>query len=158
MIISVVWGKSEGSTTASAFDGSLRQAGIHNLNLIQLSSVIPPEANVRVTDTYASQRQVGDICYVVLSSFDSDKPGTEITAGLGWIQTDHGGLFCESYGAFSIDECSEQINKGLQEMLSARGWSGEIRMQLVTHVVERVGNVMVAAVYDLRTEEPTAEN
>ena len=158
MIISVVWGKSEGSTTASALDGSLCQAGLHNLNLIRLSSVIPPGASVREVGIYSSQRRVGDICYAVLSSFSNNKAGTEITAGLGWVQTKHGGLFCESYGAFNSNECAEQINKGLKEMLSARGWSGEINMQLVTHVVEKVANVTVAAVYDSGTEEPMAED
>lgn len=42
MKIDVVWGHGEGKTSLSAFDRTLLEAGIHNLNLIPLSSVIPP--------------------------------------------------------------------------------------------------------------------
>ncbi len=153
MIINIVWGKSEGSTTASAFDGSLYQAGLHNFNLIRLSSVIPPKSIIKTIGTYSSQHKVGDVRYVVLSSFSSDKPGTEITCGLGWVKNEYGGLFCESYGEYNMDECNNQLHKSLQEMISMRGWSGNIKVKLISHVVEDTANVIVAAVYDFGKKE-----
>ena len=46
MKIDIVWGRSEGKTLLSAFDKALVKAGIHNFNLIPLSSVIPQNSVV----------------------------------------------------------------------------------------------------------------
>ncbi len=52
MRIDIVWGGSEGKTLLSAFDRALLNAGIHNFNLIPLSSVIPPQSVIHETGTY----------------------------------------------------------------------------------------------------------
>ena len=148
MRIDIVWGKSEGKTLLSAFDRALVMAGIHNFNLIPLSSVIPPKSIIHETGTYTSSDRVGDILYVVISSFSSHKSDALISAGLGWVQTQEGGLFIESKGEFSQEECEEEIKVGLTEMMEARGWSGEIKMKVITHKVKKIANVTVAAAYN----------
>jgi len=148
MEINIVWGKSEGKTLISSFDKALIEAGIHNFNLIPLSSVIPQGATVRDVGTYKFFHNIGDILYVVISSFSSDKSNTQISAGLGWVQTKEGGLFIESKGEYSRKECEEEISRGLKEMMSARGWKGEIKMRVVSHKVREIANVTVAAAYD----------
>jgi len=148
MEIRIVWGKSEGKTLISSFDKALIKAGIHNFNLISLSSVIPQDAAVLEVGTYESFHKIGDILYVVISSFSSNKPNAQISAGLGWVQTKEGGLLFESRGEFSHKKCEEEISRGLSEMLSARGWKGEIKMKVVSHKVREMANVTVAAVYD----------
>ncbi len=70
-----------------------------------------------------------------------------ISAGLGWVQTEQGGLFIESKGEFSQEECEAEISIGLSEMLEARGWSGETKIKVISHRVEEIANVTVAAVY-----------
>ncbi len=149
MKIEIVWGKSEGATLVSAFDRALIQAGIHNFNLIPLSSVIPLGAMVHEVGSYKSCPRVGDILYVVISSFSSNRPGIQISAGLGWVQVEEGGLFFESKGECSPEDCEEEIKKGLGEMMSARGWSGEMKMKVITHEVKEIANVTVAAAYNL---------
>ena len=148
MKIDIVWGKSEGKTLISAFDRALIQAGIHNFNLIPLSSVIPPGATVSEIGAYESCHRRGDILYVVISSFSSNKPNAQISAGLGWVKTEEGGLFFESQSECSAEECEEEIRKGLGDMMSARSWNGEIKMKVITHKVKEIANVTVAAVYD----------
>lgn len=148
MKIHIVWGKGEGKTTISAFDKSLIEAGIHNFNLIPLSSVIPPGAVVCEPGVYKSHRNTGDILYVVISSFSSNKPKTRISAGLGWVQTKEGGVLFESQGECSPEDCQEEIKKGLEDIMLARGWSAEIRMKIMTREVREIANVTVAAVYD----------
>jgi len=148
MEIKIVWGKSEGKTLLSSFDKALVKAGIHNFNLIPLSSVIPLGATVIEVGTYESSHKIGDILYVVIASFSSDKSNVQISAGLGWVQTEEGGLFLESKGEFNRQECEEEIRKGLSEMMSARGWTGEIKMKIVSHKVREIANVTVAAVYE----------
>ena len=148
MEIEIVWGKSEGLTRISAFDKALAQAGIHNFNLIYLSSVIPVGAVVREVGNYQSRQGVGSLLYVVMASYGSNRPNTQISAGLGWVKTEEGGLFFESKGEFTPEECEKEIETGLGEMMSMRNWNGQISMKVVTHQVREIANVMVAAVYD----------
>jgi arginine decarboxylase len=148
MRIDIVWGKSEGKTLLSAFDRALLNAGIHNFNLIPLSSVIPPQSVIHETGAYTSSGRVGEILYVVISSLSSPKSNALISAGLGWVQTQEGGLLIESKGEFSREECEEEIRVGLTEMMEARKWSGEIKMKVITHKVKEIANVTVAAVYN----------
>jgi len=148
MRIDIVWGKSEGKILLSAFDRALLKAGIHNFNLIPLSSVIPPKSVIHETGAYTSSGRVGEILYVVISSLSSPKSNALISAGLGWAQTQEGGLLIESKGEFSREECEEEIRVGLTEMMEARKWSGEIKMKVITHKVKEIANVTVAAVYN----------
>ena len=148
MRIDIVWGESEGKTLLSAFDRALLNAGIHNFNLISLSSVIPPQSVIHETGTYTSSDRVGEILYVVISSLSSHKSNVMISAGLGWVLTQEGGLLIESKGEFSREECEEEIRVALTEMMEAREWSGEIKMKVITHKVKEIANVTVAAVYN----------
>lgn len=148
MRIDIVWGESEGKTLLSAFDRALLNAGIHNFNLIPLSSVIPPQSVIHETGTYTSSDRVGEILYVVISSLSSHKSNVLISAGLGWVLTQEGRLLIESKGEFSREECEEEIMVGLTEMMEVREWSGEIKMKVITHKVKEIANVTVAAVYN----------
>lgn len=147
MKIDIVWGKSEGKTLLSAFDKALVKAGLHNFNLIPLSSIIPQNSVVEEVGTYTASNEIGKIQHVVIASFSSKKPNALISAGLGWVQTDQGGLFIESKGEFAKEECEKEIRIGLSEMLGVRGWSGEIKVKIISHRVEEIANVTVAAVY-----------
>jgi arginine decarboxylase len=146
--IDIIWGKSEGKTLLSAFDKALNKAGIHNFNLIPLSSVIPKNSIVEEVGKANLSKEIGDIQYVVIASFSSKKPNAIISAGLGWVQAEQGGLFIESKGEFSQEECEAEIRVGLSEMLEVRGWSGEIKVKIISHRVEEIDNVTVAAVYN----------
>ena len=148
MEIKIVWGESEGQTLISSFDKALLKAGIHNFNLIYLSSIIPQEAEVREVGSYKSNHKIGDILHVVISTISSDRVGAQISAGLGWVKTKEGGLLFESKGLFGPQECKEEIIKGLSEMMAARGWEGEIKTKIISHKVKKIANVTVAAVYD----------
>ena len=147
MKIDIVWGNSEGKTLLSAFDKSLQQSGIHNFNLIPLSSVIPKNSIVEEVGKTRLPKEVGDVLHVVMASLGSKKASTVISAGLGWVQTAQGGLFIESKGEFSKEECEREMRDGLTEMLESRGWTGEIKVRAVSHRVENIANVTVIAVY-----------
>lgn len=118
MRIDIVWGESEGKTLLSAFDRALVNAGIHNFNLIPLSSVIPPKSVIHETGTYTSSDRVGEILYVVISSLSSYKSNALISAGLGWVLTKEGELLIESKGEFSREECEEEIRVKLMGVRS----------------------------------------
>jgi arginine decarboxylase len=60
MLIKISSGVGTGPTALGAFDAALRNAGIENYNLISLSSVIPPAAELERTRFTASPREYGD--------------------------------------------------------------------------------------------------
>lgn len=108
MHIFITPGTGSAETRLSAFDAALDDAGIANLNLITLSSVIPPGAKIRcgrpdeVLETQGAQW--GDRLYCVLAECRVTDPGTEAWAGIGWWQGDDGrGLFVEEHGASEHD-------------------------------------------------------
>jgi hypothetical protein len=63
------------------------------------------------------------------------------------VQTEQGGLFIESAGEFSQEECEGEIKVGLYDMLDLRGWNGDIKTRVISHKVDKIANVTVAAVY-----------
>lgn len=96
MKITVTAGSGTGSTTLSAFDSALKAAGIHNYNIIRLSSVIPPESTVVKTKWKNSSSEHGKKLYTVLAEIRTDIMGRSIAAGIGWYQLKDGrGIFAE---------------------------------------------------------------
>ena len=150
MLITVTKGQGFGRTPISAFDDALFQAGIHNYNLIHLSSVIPPGAIVREETCVAPDGEWGHRLYVVLSQAVVMIPGTEIYAGVGWTQAEDGrGMFVEHTDS-SPDNILDLIHLSLEDMMSCRDEAfGEVRY-VIQHgkCVDRPVCALVAAVYD----------
>ncbi|MDQ3679055.1 MAG: pyruvoyl-dependent arginine decarboxylase [Actinomycetota bacterium] len=100
--IEVTTGVGAGPTKLAAFDAALRGADVANFNLIVLSSVIPPGADVVPVDQGAarSRGQWGDRLYVVMAEMRVDEPGEQAWAGIGWVQEPCSGkgLFVEHEG------------------------------------------------------------
>ncbi|MEL6981038.1 MAG: pyruvoyl-dependent arginine decarboxylase [Actinomycetota bacterium] len=119
-------GQGTGGTTLSAFDAALAEAGIANLNLLCLSSVIPPRARVRRgsgAEALAAFPDVdwGDRLYCVLAESRADQPGQEAWAGIGWWQDDDGrGVFVEHHGHDEA-EVTADVECSLRECVTRRG-------------------------------------
>jgi arginine decarboxylase len=102
LTIQVTSGVGRGPTKLAAFDAALREAGVHNFNLLCLSSVIPPASEV--VDLGGRPAAVegawGDKLYVVMASERVEEPGVEAWAGVGWVQQEgtSKGLFVEHEG------------------------------------------------------------
>lgn len=151
MEINIVWGEGEGNTKVSAFDRALAMAGIHNYNLIYLSSIIPPNSVIiessRIENIAGAE--VGDMLRVVISSNTSTKRGSWISAGLGWAQAEEGGFFIELSADSRAEDCKEKIIDGAEDMMSVRdwNWNTKINVRVVEHRVKNPSAVVVAAVY-----------
>ena len=91
-----------GRTPISSFDHALWRCGIHNYNLIPLSSVVPPGSEVVVMDR--CQRPGGEWghrLYVVMAASRSAQAGAVVAAGLGWAQWGDGrGVFVEHHAEY----------------------------------------------------------
>ena len=149
MEIEIVWGAGEGPTGLSAFDAALAAAGIHNYNLVPLSSIIPPDATLAETGMHEPSWPVGSLIGTVMASNRSSTPGDTISAGLGWTLADRGGVFFEEHGE-SVEHVEHQIKRGLnaaREHRPAWAWESNIETRAIEHRVEANGAVVVAALY-----------
>ena len=102
LTIQIASGVGRGPTRIAAFDAALREAGVHNFNLVYLSSVIPPAAHVLPLEGRPAgvEGAWGDRLYVVMASERVQEPGAEAWAGMGWVQQEGTGkgLFVEHEG------------------------------------------------------------
>jgi arginine decarboxylase len=121
MQIKITSAVGRGPTALGAFDAALRNAGIENYNLIPLSSVIPPGAELEISRFTTPPNEYGDRLYVVMARHESSQVGEEAWAGLGWTQEPESGrgLFVELHG--TSKRCVEAaIESTLDSMKEAR--------------------------------------
>jgi len=132
LAISVRTATGSGRTPLSAFDDALFGAGVHDFNLITLSSVIPPRTDV-VVGGDALPMVHGDKLYCVLSVANAELRGETTWAGIGWVYDEEvGGLFVEHHSG-SEESLRELIDLSLGDMARRRGRSfGEVHYALTS--------------------------
>ena len=116
MQIRVAAATATGATPLAAFDRALQKVGVHDLNLIPLSSVVPVGASVVRATCDPAEFRIGDRLSCVLATERVTEPGSEAWAGLGWtLSSAGGGLFVEAHGrsrgqvAFELEATLEQL-------------------------------------------------
>lgn len=161
MSIRISGGSGVGQTPLSAFDAALRAAGVENFNLVRLSSVIPPHADVsHVLGPEQLRGEWGDRLYCVYAEQRATEPGAQAWAGIGWVfRTDSnaGGLFVEHEGT-SREAIQRSITASLEDLTAGRPESfGPIQMQLASAVcVDKPVCALVVASYETETWRRTA--
>lgn len=153
MKIKVSSGIGTGPTSLAAFDSALNHAGVANYNLLRLSSVIPPEAQIELSDTPLKNLpgEWGDRLYVVLAEMRVDTPNNEAWAGIGWVQDEKSGkgLFVEHEG-YSEKKVRDDITQSLTALMATRNVDfGSINMQVVGRTCKHEPVcALVVAVYE----------
>jgi arginine decarboxylase len=119
--IRVVAGSATGPTEIASYDAALADAGVHDYNLLTLSSVVPPDADIEVRDVAPDLGPVGGKLTIVQGRATVEGAG-RATAALGWTRKgDRGaGVFYETGGEFDRVEARRRIERGLEH-------AGEIR-------------------------------
>lgn len=115
-------GVGQGPTAMVAFDRALAECGLRNLNLIALSSVVPPMARVEYSeDPSQAQVAVGDRAYVVLARSEASQAGASAYAGLGWAldRQLRGGIFLEAHGSTDAG-VRQELSTGMSAMCADR--------------------------------------
>ena len=136
----LVAGSSEGSTLLNAFDGALLAAGAGNLNLVRVSSVLPPDA-VYDESLYIPP---GNLVPAAYGSIDSDESGSVISAAVGVGIPDDGsfGMIMEVSGKFDRNVAEKQIRNMVNEAFKMRNKTlAEIKVKAIEHKVEKIGCV-----------------
>lgn len=145
MKIAIVSGKDEGPTKLNAFDNALTKAGIGDVNLIKVSSMLAD--NTEIKDL--PKLKAGAMVNCVLSEVTSDNPGDEITAIVAVAIGERLGCVVETSGINeNQDELIEKAKKMVRYMMDKR--NVEIMDMIVecsTTKVENIASVVSSVIY-----------
>lgn len=150
--------RGNGRTELSAFDNALFNAGVHNYNLLLLSSVIPKGANVIPTKIYQPKKnEHGYKLYVVQAQNLSSKQNAAIGSSVGWYMLDSGGgFFVEHHSNGETTKVVEEkllqlTRKSMEDLLHTRKMTFNDDQLMIETSVAQVGQTptctLVTAVY-----------
>lgn len=145
MKIAIVSGKDEGPTKLNAFDNALSDAGIGDVNLIKVSSML--SANTEITDL--PPLKPGYMVNCVLSEITSDNPGDEITAVVAAAIGDELGCVVETKGINKKeDELIDEARFMVTYMMEKREVEiKELIVKKATATVKEIASVVASVVY-----------
>lgn len=127
--ITDVWvtgGTASGRTRLSAFDAALADAGIHNANLVHVSSITPASAK-RHSDTgrtvLTERISPGQVLPAVYARAESDVSGERLHAAVAGVRLADGyGINVEHHGVgASREEARARCEAMLADMAETRG-------------------------------------
>jgi arginine decarboxylase len=104
----------------NAFDAALRAAGIGDVNLVKVSSIIPPRC--RKVEPYVIPP--GSLVTVAYASINSSLPGEVISAGVAVgipEEEDRAGVIMEYSARGRTDEIEEIVSNMAGQALEMRG-------------------------------------
>ncbi len=155
--IRIVTATGTGPTEMAAYDSALAAVGAEKYNLVRLSSVIPPEAEVVSTTDLSTVGDIGDRLHVVQAV--ATTTGEDATAGLAWADTARaGGLFYEAsaQGHAAAATVEAELEAGIAHGIELRDWTIEDRDRHLVSVSpgdDTAGCALVLAAYG-RPDEP----
>jgi len=139
---SLTAGRAEGGAALTAFDGALLDAGLGNLNLIKVSSIVPPGARLVALPNIPP----GSLVPVAYGTIVSNVEGEVISAGVAvGLTGDTFGMIMEHAGRCRRRETEEVLERMVFEAVERRGMKvKEYMVKAVEHTVVRCGCVFAA--------------
>lgn len=145
MKIAIVTGKDEGPTKLNAFDNALSDAGIGDVNLIKVSSMLSGNTEIKELP----HLKPGSMVNCVLSEITSDNPGDEITAVIALAIGEELGCVVETTGVNKKEEdLIDEAKFMVTYMMEKR--EVEIKELIVkksTTTVKEIASVVASVVY-----------
>jgi arginine decarboxylase len=140
----VTAGTAEGGTLLNAFDNALLTAGIGNVNLIKVSSIVPPEVDI----VELPRIKPGALVPTAYAAITSATQGQIIAAAVGYaLPADRTkpGVIMEFHDVTDRGTAEEVTRGMLAEALRVRGETvREMKVVAVDHRVERAGCALAA--------------
>lgn len=132
----------EGNSQLTAFDNALLAGRIGNINLIRVSSILPPSAE------YDPDLAIppGSLVPTAYGYITSETPGDLIAAAVGvGFSEDTFGVIMEFAGRCNREEAAARIEAMLKEAFASRSLPlVDMKIKAVEHRVERVGCALAA--------------
>src|SRR3989338_5352762 len=113
-------GHAEGGTPLNAFDNALLAAGIGNINLIKVSSIVPPEVSI----IELPKIKPGALVPTAYAAMTSDVPGQTVAAAVGYALPDDPakpGVIMEFHDIATREQAEGAIHATLEEAFQVRG-------------------------------------
>ena len=134
----------EGGTLLNAFDSALLAGGIGNINLVKMSSIMPPA--IRVIPM--PRIKPGALVPTAYAAVSSTVPGETIAAAIGWglpEDIEEAGVIMEAHGVLDVKDAVRTIERMLDEAFQVRGTRmRERKILAIEHRVERAGCAIAA--------------
>ena len=145
MKIAIVTGKDEGPTKLNAFDNALTDAGIGDVNLIKVSSMLAGNAEI----SELPKLKAGAMVNCVLSKITSDNPGDEITAVIAVAIGEKLGCVVETTGINKdTNDLRKEAKKMVEYMMQKRGVEiKDLIVECSTATVSQTASVVASVVY-----------
>jgi arginine decarboxylase len=137
-------GHAEGGTTLNAFDNALLAAGIGDINLIKVSSIVPPDVEI----VELPKIKPGALVPTAYAAMTSEVRGETIAAAVGYALGDEPGqpgVIMEYHDVADRQTADRAIRAMLEEAFRVRGRAiRELKVFATDHTVERVGCALAA--------------
>lgn len=145
MKIAIVSGKDEGPTKLNAFDNALTDAGIGDVNLIKVSSMLAGDCNVEKLP----KLKAGAMVNCVLSEITSANPGDEIAAVIAVAIGEKLGCVVETTGINEdLDGLIDEAKMMVEYMMDKRGVEiNDLIVESSTATVKNIASVVASVVY-----------
>ncbi len=142
--VSLTAGHAEGMDELVAFDNALADAGIADLNLIKVSSIVPQGARLVPLREFP----IGSLVPTVYARIDSDVPGQTIAAAVALgLSPDGRGVIMEYSAVGTRAEIEAVALERVKAAFAARGIPlHEYHIAVAEHTVEKQGSAVAAAV------------
>jgi arginine decarboxylase len=142
-LVHLASGSSEGLTPLNAFDNALLDAGVHNLNLIRVSSIVPRDAVFGPLP----ELEVGTLTPCVYTFETSSVPGEVVSACVGAGVGEQGGVLMEYHHSGPGEAAERVVLTMIEEAFKQRAWALEtVTFTTAEHKVDRLGCAVAAAV------------
>ncbi len=139
----VMAGSAEGPTRLNAFDNALLKAGIGNLNLLRVSSILPPGAE----ETEPFKVPPGSLLPTAYGTITSEEPGVLISAAVavGIAAHEEYGVIMEFSGQCTRQDAQNQVEYMVRQALAQRNRQVQrIIVRAVEHRVLSIGCAFAA--------------
>jgi arginine decarboxylase len=137
-------GHAEGGTLLNAFDNALLAAGLGNINLIKVSSIVPPDVEI----VELPKIKPGALVPTAYAAMTSDVPGQTVAAAVGYALPDDPakpGVIMEYHDLADRRTAERSIRAMLEEAFRVRGEIiRELKVFVAEHTVERIGCAVAA--------------
>lgn len=137
-------GAAEGTKALTAFDKALLAAGIGNLNLVRVSSILPPSCE------FVERLDIppGSLVPTAYGSIVSGSPGELIAAAVGiGFSDDSFGTIMEFSGRCSAADAEREVTAMVHEAFAERGMElADLKVAAAEIRVDRTPAAAVAAV------------
>lgn len=146
--VRVLAGTGRAPTALSAYDAALAAANVHDYNLVAVSSVLPPDAEVEVVERAPDLGPVGGRLTVVEAAATVAGTGP-VSAALGWTRAESGadtegsaaaadgaGVVYEAADATGPEPVEAEVRAGLAAAREIRDWTAATEETVVATVPE----------------------